>query len=103
MIGRAVPVDGGAADRGPIRATAFPMKGLEPWVFCELQSEADMGIDDLLIAIIIAGTGLSGVYLHAQYVSWRRFEAAERRRQFSLRELYANPVCDKKMAHPYQT
>lgn len=55
-----------------------------------------MSFDDLLIAIIIAGTGLSAAYLGAKYVSWRRYKAAERRREFSLRELYANPVCDEK-------
>jgi len=55
-----------------------------------------MSFDDLLIAIIIAGTGLSGAYLGAKYVLWRRYMAAERRREFSLRELYANHVCDEK-------
>jgi hypothetical protein len=54
-----------------------------------------MSFDDLLIAIIIAGTGLSGAYLGAKYVSWRRYKAAERRREFSLRELYANHLCDE--------
>jgi len=54
-----------------------------------------MSLDDLLIAIIIAGTGLSGAYLSAKYVSWRRTKAAERRREFSLRELYANKLCDE--------
>ncbi len=54
-----------------------------------------MSFDDLLIAIIIAGTGLSGAYLGAKYVSWRRYKAAERRREFSLRELYANHVCEE--------
>jgi len=54
-----------------------------------------MSFDDLLIAIIIAGTGLSGAYLGAKYVSWRRYKVAERRREISLRELYANPVCDE--------
>jgi hypothetical protein len=54
-----------------------------------------MSVDDLLIAIIIAGTGLSGADLSAKYLSWRRYKAAERRKQFSLRELYANHVCDE--------
>jgi hypothetical protein len=46
--------------------------------------------DDLLVAIIIAGFGLSGVYFRAAYVSWRRNQAAERKREVSLRELHSN-------------
>jgi hypothetical protein len=46
--------------------------------------------DDLLIAMIIAGFGLSGAYLRAVFVSWRRNQAAERKREISLRELYAH-------------
>jgi hypothetical protein len=52
--------------------------------------------DDLLIAMIIAGFGLVGAYFRAEYVSWHRYKAAERRKLFSPRELYANHVCDKK-------
>jgi hypothetical protein len=48
------------------------------------------------IAIIIAGIGLSGAYFRAVFVSWRRYQAAERRKQFSLRELYATHTCDEK-------
>jgi hypothetical protein len=47
-----------------------------------------MSIDDLLFIIIIGGTVLSGAYLRAEYVSWRRYKAAERRRQASLARLY---------------
>jgi len=46
--------------------------------------------DDLLIAIIIAGFGLSGAYMRAAYVSWRRNHAAERKREVSLHELHSD-------------
>jgi hypothetical protein len=49
--------------------------------------------DDLLIAMIIAGFGLSGAYFRAIFVSWRRNQAAERKREISLRELYAHRLC----------
>jgi hypothetical protein len=49
--------------------------------------------DDLLIAMIIAGFGLSGAYFRAVFVSWRRNQAAERKREISLRELYAHRLC----------
>ena len=37
-----------------------------------------MSIDDLMIAIIIGGIGLTGAYLRAEFMSWRRGNAAER-------------------------
>jgi hypothetical protein len=45
--------------------------------------------DDLLVAMIIAGFGLSGIYFRTIFVSWRRNQAAERKKEISLRELYA--------------
>jgi hypothetical protein len=52
-----------------------------------------MNIDDLLIAIIIGGIGLSGAYLRAEYTFYRRHKAVERRKQLSLRELHTNRLC----------
>jgi hypothetical protein len=49
--------------------------------------------DDLLIAMIIAGFGLSGAYFREVFVSWRRNQTAERKREISLRELYAHRLC----------
>jgi hypothetical protein len=49
-----------------------------------------MSVDDLLIAIIIAGLGLSGAYLKAEYLSWRRYNAAQRKQQASLRAWHIN-------------
>jgi hypothetical protein len=46
--------------------------------------------DDLLIAMIIAGFGFSGAYFRAAFVSWRRNQGAERKREISLRELHAH-------------
>jgi hypothetical protein len=37
-----------------------------------------MNIDDLMIAIIIGGIGLTGAYLSAEFMSWRRAIAMER-------------------------
>jgi hypothetical protein len=39
-----------------------------------------MNIDDLMIAIIMVGLALAGAYLRAEFVAWRKFNAAERRR-----------------------
>jgi hypothetical protein len=47
----------------------------------------DMTLDDLLIAILVAGIGLSGAYLRAELLAHRRFKAAERRKELALREL----------------
>jgi hypothetical protein len=44
-----------------------------------------MSIDDLMIAIIIGGIGLTGAYLRAEFISWRRSNAAERRKKPGLR------------------
>jgi hypothetical protein len=49
--------------------------------------------DYLLFAMIIAGFGLSSAYFRAVFVSWRRNQAAERKREISLRELHAHRVC----------
>jgi hypothetical protein len=40
-----------------------------------------MSVDVLMIVIIMSGIGLSGAYLRAEFVSWRRFNAAERRKR----------------------
>jgi hypothetical protein len=45
-----------------------------------------MSIDDLMIAIIIGGIGLTGAYLRAEFMSWRKVNAAERRKRAGLRE-----------------
>ena len=44
-----------------------------------------MNFDNLLIAIIIGGIGLTGAYFRAEYLLWRRYKAAERQKK-------ANPV-----------
>jgi hypothetical protein len=45
--------------------------------------------DYILIAMIIAGFGLCGAYFRVAFVSWRRYQSAERKREISLRELHA--------------
>ncbi|MHB8478552.1 MAG: hypothetical protein ACYDBZ_20015 [Steroidobacteraceae bacterium] len=44
-----------------------------------------MNFDDLLIATIIGGIGLTGAYFRAEYLLWRKYKAAERQKE-------ANPV-----------
>jgi hypothetical protein len=48
--------------------------------------------DDILIAMIIAGFGVSGAYFRAVFVTWRRHQAAERKKAISLRELHADSL-----------
>jgi hypothetical protein len=43
---------------------------------------------DLLIAMIIAGIGLSIAYLRAELVVRQEFKAAERKKELALRELH---------------
>jgi hypothetical protein len=45
-------------------------------------------MDDLLITIIVAGIGLSIAYLRAELVVRQEFKAAERKKEFALRELH---------------
>jgi hypothetical protein len=45
-------------------------------------------MDDLLIAIIIAGVGLSVTYLRAELVLRQELKAAERKKERALRELH---------------
>jgi hypothetical protein len=54
-----------------------------------------MSIDDLLMAIIIAGIGLSGAYLRAEHISWRRENDAERKRLAGLRERHFKRLLGK--------
>jgi hypothetical protein len=56
---------------------------------CNSQGAIAMA-DDLLIAIIIAGFGLSGVYFRTAFADWRRYQAAERRREHNLGELHTH-------------
>jgi hypothetical protein len=47
-----------------------------------------VSVDDLLLAMIIAGMALSGAYLRAQYATRRSNLTAERRNALELRKLY---------------
>jgi len=52
-----------------------------------------MNFDDLFIAIIIAGIGLSGASLCAKYCEWRKYQDAEKRKAARFKELYAHHMC----------
>jgi hypothetical protein len=59
-----------------------------------------MSIDDILIAIIMAGIGLSGAYLRAQLVLHRRTTALQRARELVQREVHAKRVRLAQNARP---
>lgn len=43
-----------------------------------------MSAEDLLVAIIVGGIGLSGAHFRAEYLLWRKHKAAEQRYKASL-------------------
>lgn len=49
-----------------------------------------MSFDDLLIAMIIAGIGLSGAFLCAKFCEWRSCVDAEKRQATGFREVFAH-------------
>ena len=51
-----------------------------------------VSIDDLLVAIILAGIALSGAYLRAELVLHRRTTALQRARELVQREVHAKRV-----------
>ena len=48
-----------------------------------------MSFDVVLMVIVVAGIALSAAYVKAEYISWRKDGAAERRRESALSELHA--------------
>ena len=44
---------------------------------------------DVFVAVVLSGIGLSAVYLVAEYIRWRKHEAAKRNRSDSFRTLQA--------------
>ena len=58
--------------------------------------------DDLLFVMIITGIGFSGAYLRAEVLIYRRFKAAERRRETLQRELRIKRVRPEQMDMPTQ-
>jgi hypothetical protein len=59
-----------------------------------------MSLDDLLFAIIVAGIGLSGAYLKAEYVLNRYFKTAEHKKLIALRELHTNRLKSRQINRP---
>jgi hypothetical protein len=55
-----------------------------------IASRIAMNLDDLLLAIIIAGLGLAIVYLRAEFVLRRGRKVKERNKVIIQRELHAN-------------
>jgi len=57
-----------------------------------------MGFDFVLIALIVGGLALSGAYVRAEYLSWRKHGAALRRREAALRDLHAASISEQRDA-----
>ena len=57
-----------------------------------------MGFDVALFAVIVGGIGLSGAYVRAEYLGWRRHGAAQRRREAALRQLQAESLSEQRDA-----
>ena len=51
-----------------------------------------MDLDTLLIAIIMAGIGLAGAYLKAEYALHMKSKAADRSKELGLQDLHAARV-----------
>jgi hypothetical protein len=51
-----------------------------------------MNFDNFLFAIIIAGIGLAGAYLKAEYTLHKRLKSAERRKELVLHDLHVARV-----------
>jgi hypothetical protein len=67
-----------------------------------IASRIAMSLEDLLIAIIIAGAGLSGAYLRAELVLHRRLTGALRRREVLQYKLHIKRVRPKQNDMPTQ-
>lgn len=57
-----------------------------------------MVFDAALIALIMGGIVLSGAYVSAEYIAWRKLGAAQRRREAALRELHAASLSEQRDA-----
>jgi hypothetical protein len=58
-----------------------------------------MSFDVLMVAVVLAGIGLSAAYVSAEYRSWREHGAAERRRAEAVRALHAARFSEQREAH----
>jgi hypothetical protein len=47
-----------------------------------------MNFDDVLIAILLVGAGLSAAYVRAEYIRWRRSGAQQLRRESAQHDLH---------------
>jgi hypothetical protein len=54
---------------------------------------------DVLMVVIVAGIGLSGFLLVAEYIRRRREEAAEQRKSANLRALHDRALSREERAH----
>jgi hypothetical protein len=59
-----------------------------------------MGFDDVLMAIVVVGIGLSVVYLIAETLRWRERGAAQRRREAVQHDLHAARLSQQEAARP---
>jgi hypothetical protein len=57
-----------------------------------------MAFDVVLIGIIVGGIALSGAYVRAEYLGWRKHGAAQRRREAAQGQLHAESLSDQRDA-----
>jgi hypothetical protein len=57
-----------------------------------------MSFDFVLIALIVGGLAVSGVYVRAEYLSWREHGAAQRRREAAQRDLHSASISEQRDA-----
>lgn len=57
-----------------------------------------MSLDDVLIAVLLGGAGLSAAYVRAEYIRWRRSGADQMRRESAQRLLHTDRLSQQQMA-----
>jgi hypothetical protein len=57
-----------------------------------------MSLDDVLIAVLLGGAGLSAAYVRAEYIRWRQSGADQSRRESVQRTLHAARLSQQQMA-----
>jgi hypothetical protein len=56
-----------------------------------------MSLDDVLIAVLLGGAGLSAAYVRAEYIRWRQSGAEQLRRESMQNELHAARLTQQQM------
>jgi len=57
-----------------------------------------MSLDDVLIAVLLGGAGLSALYVRAEYIRWRQSGADQMRRESAQRVLHSVRLSQQRIA-----